>query len=80
MIFDGEERNKVIKKINILFISLKRKLVNTAKYEIYVIKSKWSSRLLILYECDIVAIKLSLSAIIIKKQYPAAQQKQQKNI
>lgn len=80
MIFDGEERNKVIKKINILFISLKRKLVNTAKYEIYVIKSKWSSRLLILYECDIVAIKLSLSATIIKKQYPAAQQKQQKNI
>lgn len=33
MLFSGENRSKVIKKINNLFISLKRKLVNTAKYQ-----------------------------------------------
>lgn len=34
MIFDGDNRGKIIKKINTLFINLKRKLVNTAKYYI----------------------------------------------
>jgi hypothetical protein len=32
LLFEGPHRNTVIKKVNDLFISLKQKLINTAKY------------------------------------------------
>jgi hypothetical protein len=39
MLFHGDSKNKIVKKLNTLFISLKRKFINTASYYVCYLES-----------------------------------------